>query len=98
MSDQATLAIPIAIVSQPEYTAEQILEQLVSQNRVHAIGINLINLATVGGVPELTDKVVNVSTNTLNVLKQLYQVRAVAAARGYTEILEVLNQKLPYER
>ena len=51
-----------------------------------------------GGVPELTDKVANVPINTLNVLKQIYQVRAVAAAKGYTEILEVLDQKLPYER
>ena len=49
MSDQATLAIPIAKVPQPEYTAEQILEQLVSQNHIHAIGIHLLNLAMVGG-------------------------------------------------
>ena len=99
MSDQTIPAVSTAKVPQPEYTAEKILERLVEQNRIHSLGINLLIAAAGGGsVPELTDRVLNGSINMLSVLNHLYQVRAVAAAKGYTDILEVLNQKLPYER
>ena len=100
MSDQATPAVSTAKVPQPEYSAEQILEQLVKLNRAHVLGINLLVAASGngGGAPELTERIVNGSINLLNVLKQVSQVRYVASARGYTEILELLDQKLPYEK
>ena len=69
MSDPATPAVSTVKVPQLEYSAEEVLEHTVNLNRAHAMGINLLVVASGSnrGASELADRITNGSINLLNV-------------------------------
>lgn len=91
MGDQTKPAVlPTQITV--EHNAEQIIRLVANENSAHATG-----LAFLAGGTDLPARVATQSINLLNILCHLEQVRLLANVRGYTDILELLDQKLPYE-
>ena len=98
MDNPITPAASTEAVSKPEHTAEQILNLQINLNRAHAEGLAVI--VAIAGVKksDLPESLANGPINLITILQQLATVRYVAEVKGYSDILELLDQKLPYQR